>query len=119
MNKREIGARYEERASVYLEQQGYRIIEKNYRCRIGEIDLIAEDREYLVFVEVKYRSGTVYGQGLEHVDRRKQQVIGKVAAYYFTAHRFSDRLCRFDIVSIDGAGDILHFENAFELTPRL
>ena len=119
MNKREIGTRFESRAAAYLESKGFRILNRNFRCRTGEIDLIAEDGEYLVFIEVKYRTGDSFGQGLEHVGRRKQEVIGRVAQYFLTANRISDRLCRFDVVSIDGAGTILHFENAFELIPRI
>ena len=56
MNRRETGSRYEKQAAVYLEQKGYEILEMNFRCRRGEIDLVARDGEYLVFVEVKYRA---------------------------------------------------------------
>ena len=56
MNRRETGSRYEKQAAVFLEQKGYEILEMNFRCRRGEIDLVARDGEYLVFVEVKYRA---------------------------------------------------------------
>ena len=56
MNKRQLGTVYEQKAAAYLQQQGYEILECNFRCRIGEIDIIAREGEYLCFVEVKYRS---------------------------------------------------------------
>ena len=90
MNKRDVGAVYERTALFYLEQKGYRIVETNFRCRAGEIDMIARDGEYLVFVEVKYRS------------TGRKAVIRKVAQYYLMVRRLGDSLpCRFDVVGID------------------
>lgn len=102
-NKREVGTYYEEMAADYLIRCGYRILEKNFSCRQGEIDLIAKDGEYLVFIEVKYRSTAVFGDPGEAVDRRKQEKIYQAAKYYL--HRFyygSEVLCRFDVVLILG-----------------
>lgn len=102
MNKRDVGAVYERTALFYLEQKGYRIVETNFRCRAGEIDMIARDGEYLVFVEVKYRSTGRKGSSLEAVTPRKQAVIRKVAQYYLMVRRLGDSLpCRFDVVGID------------------
>ena len=74
-NKRRTGTRYEQAAGFFLEQIGYEVLEYNYRCRFGEIDIIAKDGICLVFCEVKYRSGREKGSPLEAVDNRKQQRI--------------------------------------------
>ena len=73
MNKRQIGSVYELKASDYLTKKGYQIIERNYRYRIGEIDIIAIERDCLCFIEVKYRKNEKTGDPLEAVDKRKQQ----------------------------------------------
>ena len=75
MNKREIGSRYEEAAAVFLQKQGFRILEKNFRCRQGEIDLVCREGKELVFTEVKYRSDVSCGSPFEAVDFRKQEKI--------------------------------------------
>mgnify|MGYP000131579510 CR=1 FL=1 len=72
-NNRSVGAVYEQAAGYYLEQNGYELIEYNYRCRDGEIDIIAKDGDCYVFCEVKYRSGRQAGNPLEAVDQRKQK----------------------------------------------
>ena len=82
MNRRKEGAYYENLVAEYLKTQGYEILEKNYRCRIGEIDLIAKEGETLVFVEVKYRRSSEAGDPAEAVDYRKQKKISRVAEYY-------------------------------------
>ena len=73
MNRRKEGAYYENLVAEYLKTQGYEILEKNYRCRIGEIDPIAKEGETLVFVEVKYRRDDKMGNPKEAVDRKKQK----------------------------------------------
>ena len=75
MNRREIGTAYEEAAAVFLEGKGVRILEKNFRCREGEIDLIGRDGEYLVFFEVKYRKNADAGFPAEAVGIAKQKKI--------------------------------------------
>lgn len=116
LNKRKIGGRFEQAACIYLQQKGFRLREANFRIRSGEIDLIMDDEETLVFIEVKYRSTGNCGRGEEHVDRRKQQKIIKVAEYYLLREGLCERCpCRFDVVSVDGAGNITHYENAFGL----
>lgn len=113
MNKRKTGSLYEAAAASYLIKKGYNILEKNFRVRIGEIDLIAMDGEYLVFVEVKYRRNSVSGTALEAVDERKQQIIRRTAEVYLSMHpHFSDAPCRFDVVGIMG-NQIEHIKNAF------
>ncbi|MBQ5954139.1 MAG: YraN family protein [Lachnospiraceae bacterium] len=116
MNKRKVGGRYEEAAALWLQKKGCRLLEKNFRIRSGEIDLIMEDGSTIVFVEVKFRGGKGYGSGEEHVGRRKQERIIRVARFFLLRYGLSDRYCRFDVISIDGQGRITHYENAFEIT---
>ena len=87
-------------AAVQLEGQGYRILETNFRCRYGEIDLVAEDGADLVFVEVKMRRGTAFGLPEEAVDARKQRKLLQLAAYYLDLHECAERSWRIDIVAI-------------------
>ncbi|MCF0132860.1 MAG: YraN family protein [Blautia sp.] len=118
MNKRHVGQEYEEKAARYLEEQGLMILERNFRCRQGEVDLIARDGKYIVFVEVKFRRSPVSGKSIEAVDIRKQKVICRTALYYLTTRRFSvDIPCRFDVVGIDTkeeAEEILWIRDAFD-----
>lgn len=105
---------YEQLAGEYLKQQGYEILTYNFRCRYGEIDIIARDGEYLVFVEVKYRRNTKSGSPFEAVHLRKQQVISRVASYYCLTHGCLDCTpCRFDVVAILGEERML-LKNAFD-----
>ncbi len=116
-NKRWIGSEYEKKAGEYLISQGYEIVEYNFRCRIGEIDLIARDGEYLVFCEVKYRAGAAKGHPAEAVGIRKQRVISKCAAYYLTTRHLPGISCRFDVVSVEG-NEITLIKNAFDYAGR-
>lgn len=114
INKRREGMRYEQYAAAYLKERGYHILEMNYHCRIGEIDIVAEEGGYLVFVEVKYRSGLLEGMPEEAVDKRKQKMISRVALCYCMKHGYAeDTPCRFDVVAI--LKDQVHLiQNAFE-----
>lgn len=87
-------------AALELEGQGYRILETNFRCRYGEIDLIVEDECDLVFVEVKMRRGTASGLPEEAVDARKQRRLLQVAAYYLALHEYVERSWRIDVIAI-------------------
>ena len=107
------GAEYEQKAGAYLEEQGYEILEYNFRCRAGEIDIVARDGEYLVFCEVKYRTDASTGHPAEAVDTRKQRRISKCALYYLTCHGLADQACRFDVVSFEGETVTL-YPNAFD-----
>ena len=111
-NKRHIGGSYEKAAGYYLEQMGLRVLEYNYICRLGEIDLIAQDGEYLVFCEVKYRENDSQGSPLEAVDQKKQNKIFRCAMYYLTERKMGDVPCRFDVVGIQGSR-ITYIKNAF------
>ncbi|MGI6094428.1 MAG: YraN family protein [Lachnospiraceae bacterium] len=112
-NHRRVGARYEESAVGFLEKQGYVILERNYRCPMGEIDIVAEEQEYLCFVEVKYRSQIQYGGPLYAVDRKKQRRISLAALHYLKGHaKTLYRPVRFDVVGILPEETIL-IKNAF------
>ncbi len=103
INRRQTGARYEDLAAAFLESRGYRILERNYRDRLGEIDVIAEDGDYLVFVEVKYRKDTRNGYPEEAVSPKKQQKIRHTALWYLYRRGYREETpCRFDVVSITG-----------------
>ena len=113
MNKREIGKRYEEKAKTYLENNGYEIVETNFSCKIGEIDLIGKNEDYTCFIEVKYRDSNSMAKGLYAVDKVKQKKIYKVAQVYLLTHNLNQNTaCRFDVVSIDGE-EITLIKNAF------
>ncbi len=104
VNKRETGSRYETLAAAYLTKSGYVILERNFRGRQGEIDLIARDGTYLVFIEVKYRANGAMGDPLEAVGAIKQQRIRQTAAWYLRRHGLpEDTPCRFDVVGITGS----------------
>lgn len=95
------GQEQETRALRYLEQQGLRLRQRNYRCRHGEIDLVMDDGDSLVFVEVRYRGNRQFANGAESVDRRKQSKLAATALHYLQSHRDAARRpARFDVVSL-------------------
>lgn len=100
-NKRDLGKQKESLACELLKMNGYQIIERNYSCRLGEIDIIAKDGMYLVFVEVKYRKNTASGFGFDAVDDRKQKKIRNTSLYYLTTQKKSiDIPVRYDVIEI-------------------
>lgn len=113
MNTRKTGTEYEEKAAAYLQEQGIKIIEKNYRNRIGEIDLIGRDNEYLIFFEVKYRKSLKSGNPAEAVTYGKQKKICKVADYYRLTHGIGEFCAiRYDVIAICD-NEITWYKNAF------
>ena len=114
-NRRKVGACYEKIAADYLIAQGVMILDRNYRNRHGEIDLIGmTDDGWLIFVEVKYRSSECSGNPLAAVDWHKQRMISKVAEEYLkNRYRSMDVRCRFDVVGIEG-NKICWVKNAFD-----
>ena len=94
-----IGHWGESLAAEYLQKKRYRIIGANYRCRMGEIDLIAEKGKYLVFVEVKLRRSSAFAEAREFVDRHKQERILTAASLYLSQHE-TDKQPRFDVIEI-------------------
>ena len=102
-NTRKTGEYYETEAIIFLEKQGYRILKRNYRCKIGEIDIIAREQGYLVCVEVKYRRTRKRGDAAGAVTEEKQKTISRVADYYMMEHHmYQDQKIRFDVVAING-----------------
>lgn len=116
-NNRKVGDAQETRAVLELEKIGYKILQKNFRCRIGEIDMVALHKGYLVFIEVKYRKTNKTGHAAEAVTWKKQQIICRVADYYISTRCRKVPPCRFDVVALDGEA-VTVYENAFEYIPR-
>ena len=100
INKKELGNIGEEISTNYLEKCGYEVIERNYRCRQGEIDIIARDNDELVFIEVKTRSNLCFGRPREAVDGYKQNHIYKTARYYLYKNHLEKSYVRFDGIEI-------------------
>lgn len=114
--KQTLGRQGEELAVEYLQQQGHLILERNYRCPAGEIDIVCEEGRELVFVEVKTRRSVAFGSPEEAVTRKKRETIRKVALYWLREQKIYRRDMRFDVVSILLAGaepEIHHIKNAF------
>lgn len=115
---RQVGQHAEQLAEQYLIQRGLRLVERNYRCRGGEIDLIMTESDTLVFVEVRYRKHQTFGGAAASVDQRKQQRLLLAANHYLQRSKAMDRLCRFDIVAIspamDGQNQVQWISNAIE-----
>lgn len=116
MNTRRIGDRGEDLALEHLSSKGYELVERNYRSRRGEIDLILRDADTLVFVEVKLRRGTGYGDPLESVTPRKQLQVRSIAREYLAQARPKFSELRFDVVGIllsGGRPTLTHVKDAF------
>jgi putative endonuclease len=116
--KQLLGKEGERIAEAYLKKKGYKIVERNYRCVLGELDLIVLDRRVLVFVEVKTRTGSGFGTPFEAVELRKQQKMIQAAQYFIAQKGLQQRDSRFDVVGISWPGRepmVEHIENAFEL----
>ena len=117
INKRQIGADKESFVCEWLEGRGYKIVERNFRCRNGEIDIVAREGGYLVFLEVKYRSHDMNGLPEEAVDVRKQRVISRVALYYLCRYGYGESTpVRFDVVAVFGEKNfsVALYQNAFD-----
>lgn len=114
------GQLYENHALDYLKARGLRLVERNYHCRLGEIDLIMLDADMLVFIEVKYRRRSDYGDSVEQVTSRKRQKLRNSARLYLSSHpRYTNAPCRFDVVAISpgaGAAEVNWISNAIETT---
>ena len=108
----EFGGEGERVAEDYLTDKGYRVIERSYRCKIGQIDLVMRDGDTIVFVEVKNRSSSVFGRPEEAVDGRKQRKLMRLAEAFLLYRRITDVPVRFDVVAILD-GKIEHIPDAF------
>lgn len=109
INKKELGNIGEEISCQYLKKIGYQIVERNFTCRQGEIDIIAKDKKEYVFMEVKTRSSLCYGRPIEAVNSYKQKHIYKSTKYYLHLNQLENRFVRFDIMEV-----YLH-ENKYKL----
>lgn len=116
-NNRKVGEAHEALVVCELEKLGYHVLQKNFRCKLGEIDIIARHQGYLVFVEVKYRKNACSGYAAEAVTWRKQQIISRVADYYIYTHYRKTPSCRFDVAAVDGTV-VTIYENAFSYIPK-
>lgn len=118
-----LGAFGENMACSYLEKQGCRILERNFSCKAGELDIIAFDGDTIAFVEVKCRTGTHYGNPAEAVSYYKQNRIVKTALFFMTKHKNFDYMCRFDVIEVLTNGteedtSINLIKNAFEYSGK-
>ena len=118
MDRKLLGRWGEAQAAEYLRKKKYKITGMNYSCRFGEVDIIAEDRKYIAFVEVKLRKNANFAQAREFVTVSKQEKVKAAASMYLAANE-TDRQPRFDVIEIyaphgaDGEISINHIENAF------
>ncbi|MFO0697585.1 MAG: YraN family protein [Nitrospira sp.] len=120
--RHQFGQASEMRAEQFLIAKGYRILGRNVRLSIGELDLVADDQGVIVFVEVKGRSTEAFGGARLAVDRRKRGKLSKLAAQYLAQRHWSDKHCRFDVILVQGQASsseqIEHIPNAFDVTEQ-
>lgn len=114
-----LGAWGEDQAVEYLRLQGMKILQRNYRTPVGEIDIIAKNKKFLVFVEVKTRRGVAFGSPQEAVGERKQRQIIRTCQWYLQEHKCGKLQPRFDVAAVlsekDGTAQITYLEDAFSL----
>ena len=115
---RQVGQYWERKAESFLHRRGLTTRERNFNCRAGEIDLIMNDGNMLVFVEVRFRNNVAYGSGADTVSTRKQKRLTRAALYFLCRNpRFSLKPCRFDVISVgksQGQTEFRWIRNAFE-----
>ena len=110
LNKREFGNQLESFACQQIKKHGCSIEQTNFNCKLGEIDIIAKDKDTLVFVEVRYRKLNAYGGAIESVDTKKQGKIIKTASLYLQQHKLTNKVaCRFDVFAIEGDPQRLNY----------
>lgn len=116
---KEIGGLGEEISEAFLIESGYTILDRNYRCKTGEIDLIAKDGDYICFIEVKTRCGNLFGSPCEAVTYSKQQKISRTAQMYILRKKLFRHCFRFDVIEVilnrdNGSSSIKLIKNAFD-----
>jgi putative endonuclease len=117
-NTIQIGQQAEKMACQYLKNRGFKLLFRNYRCKMGEIDLIMKDHHELVFIEVRYRRTLYYGASLESINYTKQMKLIRTANFYLLTTRSNTHHTRFDVVGIDHCKNQYHIhylKNAIEL----
>src|SRR5947208_17188744 len=116
MSTRAVGGQAEARVARFLEENySYRVLEKNYRCRLGEVDLIAEEAGVLVFIEVRSRTTSRYGEALETISAMKRRRIALTARTFLVTRGYEGRACRFDVVTIQNRGEPQLLRDAFQI----
>lgn len=115
VNTQALGWAAEDEACDYLQKQGLRCVTRNFRSKMGEIDLIMRDARYLIFVEVRSRSSAAFGGAIASVTRHKQKKIIKTALYYLSKHKsHAQEVVRFDVITIEGKPPVFQWiQNAF------
>ena len=113
-----IGKQGEILAQTYLRKQDYILLQKNFRCKLGEIDIIAKDKEVVVFIEVRTKTSTTYGPAYNSVTYSKQKQVKRVALFYISKYNLVNTQFRFDVIGITlnlqtGQHQIDHIQNAF------
>lgn len=101
LNRRGRGSFYEDICVEYLCDNGFTIIKRNYRCKLGEIDIIAKKDDIIRFIEVKFRGSGSYGSALEAVDFRKQRRIMRAASWFLNEYGLNDVQCSFDVMTVE------------------
>jgi putative endonuclease len=107
----------EDAALAYFEENGYRVVERNYRCRHGELDLVVERGPLMCFVEVRMRSRGLWGDPASTITFSKQRKVVRSAQHFLMTRRIRDRALRFDVISVLGTGaeaTLEHIPNAFD-----
>lgn len=113
MNNRRAGIEGESVAEEYLKNIGYKILDRNFSTKVGEIDIIARDGNTLVFIEVKARDNVAFGRPVESITAAKVRSITRAAQWYLIAKHKQNCLCRFDAIEVL-RGQVNHIKNAFE-----
>ncbi|MDD5662032.1 MAG: YraN family protein [Candidatus Omnitrophica bacterium] len=116
-----LGIQAEAKAAEFLKASGYQILRRNYRSKLGEVDIIARDRDTVCFVEVKCRLSDKFGKGSEAVSGKKQGQLAKAALSFLKENNLLGKSARFDVVSLDSCGPeekVTLIKNAFELNGR-
>jgi len=109
-----LGQAAEDAACTFLQTQGLSLLQKNFRCSCGEIDLIMQDRDELIFVEVRLRHHSGHGNSLESINQQKQRKIIKAALFYLQKKKLFDKVfCRFDVIGLDTNQKLSWVKNAF------
>jgi len=121
--RKKTGSEGERMAAKYLKRKGYKIIQQNYRCKLGEIDIIAEQNKIIVFIEVRTKHTGKLGLPQYSVDENKRGQISRAALCYIKEKKITNQTCRFDVIAITFPSEkdkpnIEHIENAFELSRR-
>ncbi len=122
-SRKKLGIQGEKLAAKFLKRRGYKITQRNYKCKLGEIDIVAQQDKTVVFVEVKTRRTEEFGPPQYAITAAKKKQISKAALSYIREKNFTEQSCRFDVIAITFSPEsrkpkIEHIENAFELSRR-